>query len=124
MLWLLMKRLALRLPTTFQYSPDNAFLFYEGGVCRFKYPHDQSYYVTLDSPDFDRIWALVDSTEFLVEPTGVFKPAETFFVVEAAFPRASCLKWFRKFPAEMFYMKRWTFSEVLQACVDPPRVCS
>jgi hypothetical protein len=119
-----MKRLALQLPTAFQYSPDKALLFYEGGVCRFKHPHDQSYYVTLDSPDFDRIWALVDSDGLLVVPTGVFNPAGTFFVVQAASPRAPSLKWSRKFAAKMFYMKRWTFSEVLQACVDPPRVCS
>jgi hypothetical protein len=119
-----MKRLALQLPTAMQIGPDLAFLFYEGGVCRFEHPGDQSCYLSLDSPNFDRIWALVDCDRTSGQPPGIFNLTSTFFVVEAAPPRAPRLECSRKYGTKIFFMKRWTFSEVLQAYVDTPRVSS
>jgi hypothetical protein len=117
-----MKRLALRLPTVWHTNPGLIYLFYEGGVCRFTYPTDQSPYLSLDSANFDRIWALVDSNGSLVQPAAMFCPIPTFFVVEAAPPHAPHIQWFKKVAAETFHMKRWSFSEVLQAYVNSPRV--
>jgi len=62
----------------------------------------------------DRIWALVDSNRFLVEPAQVFDKGR-FFIVEAVSPRPSHRSWANTVPKQFFYMKPWAFSEVLQA---------
>ena len=114
-----MRRLALRLPTALQFHPNHALLFYTGGVCRFTYLDCAALYFSLQSR-FHRIWVLVDSNKDLAKPTETFDFRMPFFVVEAAAPRAPCIEWLKKVKPEQFCMDRWTFSEVLQACVGPP----
>ena len=60
-----------------------------------------------------RIWALVASNWDLHEPAPAFRKGP-FFVVEAAPPRPACHRWFKNIPTKHFYMKPWTFSEVLR----------
>jgi hypothetical protein len=55
-----------------------------------------------------------------MKPTGAFDFHIPFFVVEAASPRAPRIEWLREFKVKQYTMNRWTFSEVLQACVDLP----
>lgn len=118
-----MKRLSQRLPTALQLEPDVAFLFHEHGVCRFTDPNHRDHYMPLESPKFDRIWALVDSNQNLMQPAGLFNTGAPFFVVESASSRPPRLRWLSKVKAITFHMKRWTFSEVLQAFVDLSHVC-
>jgi hypothetical protein len=113
-----MRRLALRLPTVLQIHPDHGFLFYEGGVCRFTYLDCAGFYLALCY--LDRIWVLVDSNQDLAKPAETFNFRMPFFVVQAAAPRAPCIKWIRKVKVKQYTMNRWTFSEVLQAYVDLP----
>jgi len=119
LLWLLMRRLALRLPTALQLNASYAILFHECGVSRFP----------LDSLDYDdyrglklppgarpgRIWALIDSNLTLPKPADVFIHNSPFSVVNAASPTSDNLGWLEKTRYEKFYMNPWSVSEVIQA---------
>ena len=121
MLWLLMRRLALGLPTVFQTHKGYAILFHEGGTFRFD---------DLDNPDTynalkfsrragnsqKRIWAFIDTGPLLSEPGEIFKNPETFFVVTAT--HRSNPEWFGKVDYAEFFMKPWSFSEIIQVYVD------
>ena len=124
LLWLLIRRLALGLPTALQISPDCALLFHEDGVCQFTYLEPNEVYGPLTSPGPGRIWALVASSRALTQPAGVFGNGAPFFVIESASPRRSHLQWLQGADSQYFYMKRWSFPEVLQAYVDLPHGCS
>ena len=50
---------------------------------------------------------------------GIFTGFPQFFIVQAASPRPNRVRWAKKAGDKRFYMKRWSFSEVLQAHVDP-----
>ena len=119
MIWLLIRRLALGLPTALQINQDCALLFHEGGVCQFTDLENKEAYSPLVSSGPGRIWALVDSNQDLVKPTGVFNTGGLFFVVQAAAPLLPRLQWLKAVNSQSFYMKRWTFSEILQAYVGP-----
>ena len=119
MLRLLIRRLVFKLPTAWQIREDCVLLFHETGVHEFKLPKSNEIYGRLPSSGDSKIWALVDSNQSLEVPAGVFIHGPPFFVVEAASPRSPRLQWLKKVNYEPFYMKRWTFSEVLQAYVDP-----
>jgi hypothetical protein len=118
---LLMQRLALGLPTVLQVERDYAVLFHERGTTRFLLLNSISAYMRLNSADSSsRIWALVDSNNSLSDPAPMFHAGRPFFVVEAVPPRRPRFEWAKEVYFQHFYMKTWTFPEVLQACVAPP----
>lgn len=123
MIWLLIQRLALGLPTALQISKRYALLFHEGGVCQFSDLETDEIYNLLVSPSPGRIWALVDSNEDLARPTGIFNTGR-LFVVQAASPRPERVRWLEQVDSQYFYMKGWSLSEVLQAYVGLPHGCS
>lgn len=67
-----------------------------------------------DGPD-SRIWALVNSNRDLDGPSSVFRDGP-FFVVEAeaSFEHPARRDWTDYVPHKSFYMKPWTFAEVIQ----------
>jgi len=110
-----LRRLALKLPTALQIKPNHALLFHEAGVKQFQQPDEVESYEPLRSGrgPSGRIWALVDSSWRVEEPAPVFQGGP-FFVVEATSPRPARREWIRRFEFDIFYMKPWTFTEVLQ----------
>ena len=126
MLWLLMQRLAFKLPTVLHIRDNHAILFHEGGTSHFLDFIDRSdrYTGLSDNRPSGRIWVLVDSSQLLSKPAPIFRLSQPFFVVEAA-SHQSCFEWAKKFHNQHFYMKTWAFSEVLQVYVVlPPEVHS
>ena len=120
MVWLLIQRLALRLPTALQIRGDRAFLFHEGGTSLFRNLMDNEIYHGLGSTDpSKKIWVLVDSSGVLWEPAPAFRMGRPFFVIEAA-SRQCCFEWSKKFLLTFFFMKTQSFSEVLQVYMTPP----
>jgi len=117
-----MRRLVLRLPTALQVREGEAILFHEHGVSRFEFINNNIPYLSLRVPHYStgRIWALVDSSQTVVKPAPLFQYGSPFLVVEAAPPFQPRLEWTKKVISQYFYMKLWTFSEVLQAYVTPP----
>jgi len=119
LVWLLVRRLSLGLPTALQIRSSEAVLFHEGGVSLFQDLINNLAYLGLGpglkNPS-SKIWVLVDSNFTLQEPTPVFCMGYPFFVVEAV-SREQRLEWCKKARSTYFYMKTWDFSEVLQAYV-------
>ncbi|KAF9647700.1 hypothetical protein BDM02DRAFT_3129593 [Thelephora ganbajun] len=113
LMWLLMRRLALRLPTALQTTESYAILFHEGGVSPLTLDNTV-FYTRLPYPS-NRVWALVDLNPDLQEPANLFKHPTPFFVVGAISPRSGDLTWLTTINHSNFYMKSWTVSEVLQA---------
>jgi len=109
-----LRRLALKLPTALQIEPEHALLFHETGVKEFQHPGGVASYTPLRSGRGPpgRIWALVDSNWRVQEPAPVFQGDP--FVVEATSPRPACHEWTRRVRFNFFYMKPWSFAEVLQ----------
>ena len=66
-----------------------------------------------------QIWALVDSNPRIPVPAAAFQ-SQIFFVVEAVPFSPLHLEWTDSFTARRFFMKTWTFLEVLQAYVETP----
>ena len=99
-----------------------AILFHKAGVSQFRYLDRLMAYqrLGLEPGEPGRIWALIDANENLAEPAPIFRSNTPFFVVEAASSRPKRFEWVRKMEFVFFYMKTWTFSEVLQAYVTPP----
>jgi hypothetical protein len=117
LIWLLIRRLAFRLPTALQVERDKAILFHGGGTSIFNDLQDVVPYLELEfENDRSRIWVLVDSNKDLEKPAAVFCNGLPFFVVEAA-SRPSRFEWAKKGLFLKFYMKTWTLSELLQAYV-------
>jgi hypothetical protein len=114
LLWLLMRRLALGLPTVLQLNHHPPLLFHEHGVCRFARPMDR---LGSNVSSADKIWALVDSNRYAAGPATVLQ-SEHFFVVEAVPFSPPYLQWMDDRTACCFFMKQWSFSEVLQAYVE------
>ena len=119
--WLLMRRLALQLPTILQVERDIVLLFHGGGVHQFAFPDSVVACASLQSTPHRKIWALVDSNTRLKEPPGTFTDWSPFFVVQAASPHPDRVEWTNKVASTPFYMKRWSFAEVLQAYADLSR---
>ncbi|KAF9648091.1 hypothetical protein BDM02DRAFT_3187371 [Thelephora ganbajun] len=121
LLRILLRRLALKLPTALQIRPNHALLFCRGGVKEFSRLENRSVYHPLKSEHGPpgRIWVLVDSNRELHEPAPAFQEG-FFFVVEVSSPRPSRHEWIRGIRSMSFYMKSWSFMEVLQAQVDLP----
>lgn len=119
LLWLLMRRLALGLPTVFQYRANHAILFHQGGTRSFRHLDDLSPYRGLKVPPLNhgRVWALIDSCWLDPAPAPVFQNSVPFFTVEAASPHKRYLEWTEDVAYRLFYMKTWDFSEVVQASV-------
>ena len=121
LLWLLIRRLAFRLPTVLQVHKDYAILFHGNGVSQFAHPDDPRFCDALTCPSGDdpeqiddsskRVWALVDTNTLLLEPAGIFKYPGSFFVVNATSLR---FNWLDKVGHNKFYMKPWSLSEILQ----------
>ena len=114
LLRILIRRLALQLPTALQIDPDRAMLFHEGGVKEFKLLNDRAAYKGLFEDHLSRIWALIDSNEELKEPAPMFRQG-FFFVVQTAPPSPESQKWTTTVRTEDFYMKPWPFVKVIQA---------
>ena len=109
-----MRRLALKLPTVLQIRPSYALLFHEGGVKEFEELEAYDYNeLASEVGPLGSIWALMDSNDDLVEPASLFKN-DPFFVVLAAPPHPTHNDWARGRAFRFFYMKTWSFSEVLQ----------
>jgi len=74
LLRLLLRRLALKLPTALQFKPFFALLFHEGGVKVFQQlgAYDYNELASEIGP-LGRIWALVDSNDDLIKPASLFK---------------------------------------------------
>jgi hypothetical protein len=122
LLWLLIHRLALGLPTALQIHSSYAILFHQGGVSQFKDPNDRLAYEKLGFPLGDhrkRIWALIDTNPGLLEPGKIFRHNKPFFVVDATSPFSDHVELFDKVPIRAFYMKPWSLSEIIQVYVDP-----
>jgi len=100
-----------------QIDPEYALLFYEGGVLEFGRLSQGALYSSLEdtSNPLSRIWMLADSGADLVEPARTFRARGPFFVVVAASPRSDRIGWTRKTKYYYFYMKPWSFSELIQA---------
>ena len=121
LLWLLMHRLVLGLPTALQIDGSYAILFHQGGVSQFRDPNDRLAYVKLGFPLGDhrkRIWALVDTNPDLSEPGKIFRHNKPFFIVDATSPRSNHLELLDQVAQKAFFMKPWSWSEILQAYVD------
>ena len=117
--WLLMRRLALKLPTVLQVNEHRAILFHEGGTSQFLDLEDTEAYAGLrfDEPS-SRIWVLIYSNQ-VSEPAPIFHAGRSFFIIQAA-SRYRDFHWARKVCFEYFCMKTWPLSEVLRASVIPP----
>jgi len=121
LLWLLVRRLALGLPTVLQTHKDRAILFNQGKVFQLDDLNDPEAYTSLEFPHtchHKRIWVIVDTKLSLPEPAGIFRFPGTFFVVNATFRSHFC-EWSDEVDTRWFYMKPWSFSEIIQAYVDP-----
>lgn len=115
-----MRRLALKLPTALQICNSYAVLFHEGGISEFThtdYHPDYDPLMRLSKHPSRRIWVLVDSGPDLLKPFDIFKLSSPFFVVDVVPHRFNHLSWLNKIGHEYFYMKPWSDSEILQACV-------
>jgi len=125
LLWLLMHRLAHRLPTALQIHHSYAILFHEDGVSQFLAPDDKLRYPGLRFEPEDRskrIWALVDTNQSLLEPADIFKNSPSFFIVNSVSPRAKYTDWIGKLSYQKFYVNPWSVMEILQGYVDPSAV--
>lgn len=114
-----MRRLALKLPTAFQVDSAYAILFHDGGVSEFTYLDDHPDYLLLWFPpneDSRRIWVLIDSSPSFLEPAPIFRYDSPFFIVHAT-PSSHHLRWLLKIGHVLFFMKPWSVSEIIQACV-------
>ena len=121
LIWVLMRRLVLGLPTALQFHSDFALLFHEGGTSRFSTLRRLSPYGKFfnTSSPLAKLWVLVDSNYDLVEPSPIFTNRGPFFVVEALSARPQRFNWTDKVKVEVFYMKTWTSDEVRQVSVTP-----
>ena len=119
--WLLVRRLALGLPTALQVRKKYAILFHERGTNGFKRLDVAFPYMKLGFPprSLGRIWALVDSNSSLRDPASIFTSSVPFFTVESVRSCQQRRKWAHKVALKWFYMKTWIFSEVIQASVTP-----
>lgn len=109
----LLRRLALKLPTALQTKPNCALLFYEHGVKEFTEIRASCYNQLASGDLLGRIWALVGSNQELHEPTSIFRKGP-FFVIQTSSPHPTSCKWIWNVTHEAFYMKPWSFAEVLQ----------
>ena len=112
---LLLRRIALGLPTVLQIDQDWAILFHEDGISELNL-RDPAAYDALVFP-YDschkRIWAIVVTGPLLSEPARIFKQPGIFFVVTAT----SCLdypKWITYVAYQEFIMKPWSSLEMIQ----------
>ena len=118
LLWLLMRRLALKLPTALQVDKAYALLFHDDGVSEFNLDTHPSFQSLWFDDPLSRIWVLTDSNPHLPEPAPIFTYASPFFIVDAASPRTEHRGWLSKRGYEEFYMNTWSMSEIIQVYVD------
>lgn len=114
MYYVLCKRLKNREVTALQRDAEWFYLFSERGVTLIDSKTEYG-----DVPGVSKgTWALVNSNESVTRPAGCFVDADSpFFIVEAASPRP--YRWGNRFKGKgvikMFYMKPFTFQELLCA---------
>ena len=115
LLLLLLQRLALKLPTILQTGTEDPILFYKNGVKQLGQPNSGAAYAAFLSWDhpFRRIWALVNADEDLFEPSRALRTGP-FFIVDSTPPHRPYFNWIINLRSKTFYMKPWSFSEVLQ----------
>jgi len=117
-----MRRIALGLPTILQTHKEYAILFHDGGISQLDDLDNPEAYRALKfswraGDHHKRIWALVDTGPLLPEPANIFKHPKTFFVVTAT--HYSDPDWIERVDFREFFMKPWSFSEIIQVYVDP-----
>ncbi|KAF9779874.1 hypothetical protein BJ322DRAFT_347597 [Thelephora terrestris] len=127
LLWLLLRRLALGLPTVLQYNESCAFLFNKDGLSAFTHLCNPDVYSALNlsrhKDGTGRIWALIDTNPKLPRPAGIFRCNSPFFIVNAVSPHSlhddsnhpNHSGWLSKLNSKTFYMEPWSFPEILQA---------
>ena len=115
LLWLLVRRLACKLPTALQINDYLAILFHESGVSQFTNPNDPLPHDILTPLSDERIWALVDIGGHFPEPTGIFKHSGPFFIVHAASPCSIRPRWLDEVAYKEFCLNHWSLLELLQA---------
>ena len=112
LLLILLQRLALKLPTVLQVGLQAPVLFYRSGVKELGQPDDGAAYNSFMSRDdsLRRIWAITDTSRDLHNLASALRVGP-FFLVEAVSPRSL---WMDGSRTDVFYMKPWPFSEILQ----------
>jgi len=118
LLWLLIRRLALELPTILHADDDYPILFHQGGVLKLTALTQPRLYDVLATEGSKRIWVLFDANTLIPQPVGIFRHNSPCFIVQACSPRSEYHEWHKKLAPEVFYMNPWSFSEVIQAYVD------
>jgi len=116
LIWLLMCRLVLRLPTILQVEKDKVLLFHEGGVLRFLHPDKPCAGLEFPRSSPCKIWALVDSSPRLPNPAPML--SHGLFVVYTIHPPVPSFV-SRVLPGT-FCMKMWSLPETIQGHVPPP----
>lgn len=120
-LYLLICRLVLELPTILQVTPFFVVLFHEGGVTQLTDLDNVDQYSAIRFPKdqrFLRIWVLIDLNPSNLEPAPIFRYGSPFFLVCTTSPHSRNTDWLDKLVVERFYMKPWSILEVIQAYVD------
>ena len=121
LIWFVVRRLCLGLPTELQVDRYSAVLFHADDTSRFQFLDNLIPHLELDHPPegLSRIWVLVNSNDDLAKSAAVFCKDGPFFVVETVSPRQSQFEGARELAFGRFHMKTWSFSEVLRAYMDP-----
>ena len=121
LLRLLMRRFMLQLPTVFQPGTNNPILFHKNGTYELKKFRNPEWYKALAFPENPscRIWALFDPSPDAPQPAALLTSTSSpFFIVQAASPRSDYNDWHNKLGPRYFYMKPWSFLELVQVYVD------
>ena len=121
LVYLLMQRLALKLPTALQIHPDYVILFHEGGSLELTQLEGLGSYRALDptsSRSPDRMWVLLDSNINLSKPATSIASKSRFFVVHTVSIGLENIQWLESVGHGRFYMEPWSAEEILQAYVD------
>src|ERR1700722_590820 len=114
LLFVLVHRLLAGLPTMFQSRPDHLYFFGSDGA----------FECTLHAAKLKTCiptstWCLIDANQHIIKPPMYIQDL-SLYIVQAASPRPNRFKWSEKvipFPFR-FFMKPWTFSEIIVGYVD------
>jgi len=114
---MLIRWLSLKLPTIVQFLPNTILFFHSKGVYKFKQPDNLGPYTEWDprsNDPYQTIWALLDLSTVLAQPSGVFTEQSPFFILGAFSHHDHRLEWMKKVSPYLFYLRPWTFPEVAQ----------
>ena len=119
-MWLLIRRLALKLPTILHIDSPYPILFHQDGVFQLMAPNQPRLYdpLFIEGGGSRGIWVLFDENPILPQPVELFRYNSPCFIVQAGSPRSQYHEWHNRLTPEIFYMNPWSFSEVIQAYVS------